>query len=77
MMGAAVAWMAKTGTHAEQHADSDEEAEERPSGGDDLRFTDSTVAPKEGGSVVSWLVSRGSRMAERTRQRRSVTENEL
>ena len=29
MMGAAVAWMAKTGTHAEQHAaDSDEDAEE-------------------------------------------------
>ena len=78
MMGAAVAWMAKTGTHAEQHADSGEEAEERlPGGGDDLRFTDSTVAPREGGSVVSWLVSRGSRMAERTRQRRSVTENEL
>ena len=46
MMGAAVAWMAKTGTHAEQHAD-DEEAEERlPGGGDDLRFTDSTVAPR-------------------------------
>ena len=77
MMGAAVAWMAKTGTQAEQHADSDEEAERPSGGGDDLRFTDSTVAPKEGGSVVSWLVSRGSRMAERTRQRRSVTENEL
>ena len=78
MMGAAVAWMAKTGTHAEQHDDSDEAAEERPSGGDDdLRFTDSTVAPKVGGSVVSWLVTRGSRMAERTRQRRSVTEKEL
>ena len=78
MMGAAVAWMAKTGTHAEQHAADEEAAEEVPSGGgDDLRFTDSTVAPKEGGSVVSWLVSRGSRMAERTRRRRSATENEL